>query len=219
MDTAQPLLSSAFIELPIIGILRGFSPAQGVEAATAAAAGGLAAVEITMNTPGVLTQIEAVRRRLPAGVAVGAGTVTSAEHVRQAVAAGASFIVSPVVDVTVIRASLDAGVPVFPGALTPTEILSAVRAGARMVKLFPAGSMGPGYLKAVKAPLESIPLLATGGIGLDNVGAFLAAGADGFGIGSPLFDREKVERGQWEWITQRVLAFRQIIRSFREQTP
>lgn len=198
-----------FAAFPVVGILRGFDPDLTTEIGREVAAAGLVAIEVTLNSPAALQQIRALRHALGTTVAVGAGTVLDAEDAQRALAAGAQFLVSPGLDAGMMAVGQAAGVPLFPGALTPTEVLAAWRAGATMVKLFPAATLGPAYLKAVKAPLGHIPLLPTGGIGLHNLAAFLEAGADGFGIGEPLFEKEHVLQRDWVWLRERVRLFRQ----------
>lgn len=207
--TAAPLPGS-FLRFPLIGILRGFAPDLAVEIGRAAAAAGLAAIEVTLNSPAATEQIRALRRELAGTVWVGAGTVLDADQAREALEAGAQFLVSPVLDADVMEVGRDAGVGLFPGALTPTEVVRAWRLGASMVKVFPAGPLGPAYIKALKAPLGDIPLLPTGGIGLQNAEAFLAAGASGFGVGEPLFDKGLMLAHDWPWLQERVRQFRAL---------
>jgi 2-dehydro-3-deoxyphosphogluconate aldolase/(4S)-4-hydroxy-2-oxoglutarate aldolase len=203
-------MPESFAAFPVIGILRGLDPELSVEVGQVAAAAGLAAIEVTLNSPGALAQIRALRQALGAAVAVGAGTVLDAEDAQQALAAGAQFLVSPGLDAGMMAVGRAAGVPLFPGALTPTEVLAAWRAGATMVKLFPAGALGPAYVKALTAPLGHIPLLPTGGIGLPNLAAFLEAGAAGAGVGEPLFEKERLRQRDWAWLTERIGQFRQV---------
>jgi 2-dehydro-3-deoxyphosphogluconate aldolase/(4S)-4-hydroxy-2-oxoglutarate aldolase len=213
----QTILSESFAAFPVVGILRGFGPELTAEIGQVAAVAGLTAIEVTLNSPGALEQIRILRQALGTAIAVGAGTVLDAEDARQALAAGAQFLVSPGLDAGMMAAGRAAGVPLFPGALTPTEVLAAWRAGATMVKLFPAGALGPAYLKAIKAPLGHIPLLPTGGIGLQNAEAFLDAGADGFGIGEPLFERERILQRDWTWLRERIGCFRRLFEERRRR--
>ncbi len=199
-----------FRTFPIVGILRGFPLDLTRDIAEQAAAGGLAALEVTMNSPGAAEQIATLAKEQGGRLAVGAGTVTGAAEFRVARDAGAAFIVTPNLDLEVLALCRENGLPAFPGALTPSEIVAAWKHGATMVKLFPAGALGPGYLKAIKAPLDSIPLLPTGGISLDNAPAFLAAGASGFGIGSPLFDEARMAARDWPWLQERLASFRKL---------
>ncbi|GAB2964163.1 bifunctional 4-hydroxy-2-oxoglutarate aldolase/2-dehydro-3-deoxy-phosphogluconate aldolase [Nonomuraea fastidiosa] len=178
-------LDEALAELPVIAIIRA-AEARHLDAALETLAGsGLRAMEVTMPTPGAT---EAIRRATGLeGVAVGAGTVLDAASARKAVDAGAGFLITPAVLPEVIAEGRRLGVPVLPGAFTPTEIVQAWSQGAAMVKVFPAGAAGgPGYIKDVRAPLPQIPLVPTGGIGIEDVPAYLAAGARAVGMGSPL---------------------------------
>lgn len=144
---------------------------------------GVPLLEVTLDTPGALRAIERFAR---AGRSIGAGTVRSPDDVSRGVDAGARFVVSPGIIPEVIERAVRLGVDVVPGALTPTEILRAHSLGAAAVKLFPAGSVGPPYVRAVRGPIPDIPLVPTGGIGLEEVGAYLDAGASCVGLGSSL---------------------------------
>ncbi len=160
-----------------------------------------------MNTPGATAQIRAAVTSANNRLAVGAGTVTSLPELHEAHAAGASFIVTPVVVPEVIVECVRLGLPVFPGAFTPTEIHQAHRLGATMVKLFPANRLGPAYVRDLKAPLSSIPLLATGGITPESLPEYRRAGADGFGLGNPLLEPDRLNAGDWEWLRARATHF------------
>ncbi len=202
-----------FRRLPVIGILRGFEPQVTRELVEIVVAEGLTSIEVTMDSPGVLDELRAIAARHGGAVNVGAGTVVSVADVERALDAGAGFVVTPVVVPEVIAACRARAVPVFPGAFTPTEVFQAWRAGADMVKLFPASALGPGYLRAIKAPLSQVKLLATGGVGLDNLDAYRSAGADGFGVGSPLFDAKRVQARDWDWLRRQVRGF---VQAFEE---
>jgi len=193
--------------LPIVGILRGFSTAQVVEIVHAAVRGGLRNLEITMGSPNTPEQIREARAIAGDRICIGAGTVLNCDLLTQALDAGAAFIVTPVVNVDVIERCVARKIPVFPGAYSPAEILRAWELGATMVKVFPAETLGPGYVKAIKAPLPQVKLMPTGGVDLKTICAYKKAGADGFGIGGPLFDRTHVEGGDWNWIEAQCHAF------------
>jgi 2-dehydro-3-deoxyphosphogluconate aldolase / (4S)-4-hydroxy-2-oxoglutarate aldolase len=198
-------------EVPIVGLLRRAEPALAAAAAGAAAGGGLRAVEVTMDGDDPLAQIAAIAREVPE-VALGAGTVLSIEEARAALDAGATFIVSPHFDAELVGFCAGAGVPVFPGAATATEVVQAWRAGATMVKLFPAGALGAGYVRALLEPLRRIDLLVTGGVSADNLTSFLDAGARGAAVGGWLFPRAAFESGDMTVVSERaralVLAYR-----------
>ncbi|MFD1713369.1 bifunctional 4-hydroxy-2-oxoglutarate aldolase/2-dehydro-3-deoxy-phosphogluconate aldolase [Amnibacterium flavum] len=179
------LLPTVLQESPIIAILRGGREDRVIPVAETLIENGVRCLEITTNTPGWQDAITALASRPE--VLVGVGTVLTVEHVEQAKAAGAEFLVSPDTNLLVGEAGIAAGMGWYPGALTPTEIVTAYRAGATAVKVFPASAMGgPSYLKNVLAPLDYIPLVPTGGVDLDMIADYLAAGAVAVGLGSPL---------------------------------
>ncbi|MBX6351623.1 MAG: bifunctional 4-hydroxy-2-oxoglutarate aldolase/2-dehydro-3-deoxy-phosphogluconate aldolase [Clostridia bacterium] len=156
-------------------------------AAAAFPALGIRALEVTLESPGALADIAWLRERLGAECAVGAGTVRSLADLAKAREAGAEFVVSPHFDATLVRAAREAGLDALPGAFTPTEALAAWQAGASLVKLFPAGALGPGYLRALREPLPDVPFVPTGGVGPGNAEAFLRAGAVAVAVGGGLF--------------------------------
>ena len=202
-----------FEQLPVVGILRGFDAAAVTALLDAATAGGLVNVEITMNTAGAAELIRQTVRQLGEHANIGAGTVCSLDDLDAALEAGATFIVTPVIVPEVIEECVGRQVPVFPGAMTPTEIHQASQLGAAMVKVFPADQLGPGYIKSVKAPLPHIRLLPTGGITVENLAEFKRAGADGFGVGSPLFDPQRVAQRDWNWVRQQAERFVEAYRA------
>jgi 2-dehydro-3-deoxyphosphogluconate aldolase/(4S)-4-hydroxy-2-oxoglutarate aldolase len=196
-----------FQELPIVGILRGFALEQVTGIVHAALRGGLRNIEITMNTTAASQQLREAVLVAEGRLNVGAGTVTSVAILEQALAAGACFVVTPTLEPKVVTECVNQQIPAFPGALSPTEIVRAWELGATMVKVFPAESVGPGYIRALKAPLPHIKLLPTGGVDLKTLPDFVKAGADGFGIGSPLFDRQRIESGDWAWVEAQCRAY------------
>lgn len=157
-----------------------------VEVATALRRGGLDVMEVTVEGPGAFDALTEVVAALGHQALVGAGTVTSVDEVQRAAAAGARFCVSPNTDPTVIKAALEAGLLPLPGAATPTEVGQCLAAGARVVKLFPAGPLGLAYLRALRGPYRQVRFVPTGGIGHDQVGEWLDAGALAVGLGSDL---------------------------------
>ena len=183
----------------LIGILRNIDREALREILPRYAAAGLSALEVTMNTPHAAELIATAREQYAAGaLRIGAGTVCNDDQLNQALAAGAQFIVTPVVVPSVIRSCAEQGIPVYPGAMTPTEILQAWDLGANMVKVFPAATLGPGYFRDVLAPLSHIRLLATGGMALDTLDAYWAAGVRAFGVGSPMFLPHLIAQKKWE---------------------
>ena len=191
----------------LIAIVRGAQPERCQQIAQALYAGGFRLMEITYDQKHPETweetaqTIGAVAQAFAGKMFVGAGTVTCAELVELTHKYGGQFIISPDVNEAVIARTRELGMVSMPGALTPTEVMTAHRAGADFVKLFPAGNFGPGYVKAVRAPISHVELLVVGGIDAGNIGAFLDAGASGAGIGGNLVNHQWVEAGKFEKIT------------------
>ena len=159
---------------------------------------GLTTIEITMNTPGAEEMIRYAVENEQSGLNIGAGTVCTKDELSLALDAGAQFIVTPIINKKVIKSCVKKDVPIFPGAFTPTEIYNAWTLGASMVKIYPATSLGPEYIKDLKAPMNQLKLLPTGGVSLDNMAGFLKAGANGLGIGGQLFDKKLIQEKNWE---------------------
>jgi len=177
-----PLLESG-----VIAVVRAPEAARLRAVARALAAGGVGAVEITLTTPGAISMIgDLARDDDLSGCAVGAGTVLDEAAARAVIDAGARFVVSPTLDHAVIRACRERAVPCMPGAFTPTEILEAWRAGASLVKLFPAASLGPGFIRDVLAPLPFVRLVPSGGVTLENAAEWIRAGAAAVSVGGAL---------------------------------
>lgn len=170
----------------IVAIIRGVAPADVPRVAEALYTGGIRLLEVTLNSPGALTAIETLSGQMEGRMLIGAGTVLAASDANNAIAAGARFIISPTWDSAVIRTARDAGVVSIPGAYTPTEVLQAYKAGGEIIKVFPAQSAA--YIKDLRGPLPHIPLMPTGGVNQENIGAFKNAGAVALGIGSSLVD-------------------------------
>lgn len=197
----------------IIAILRGMPVDKLLPVADALYEGGIRMIECTFdhsredcieaNCKMISQLVEHFEGRMD----VGAGTVLTVEEVEATVKAGGSFIISPSVDEAVIKKTRELGAVSMPGALTPTEIVNAWKAGAHYVKIFPAGDLGAGYVKSVRAPLKHIPMLAVGGITPENIPDYLACGVSGFGVGSPLLPKADIEKGNYAAITERAAKF------------
>jgi len=200
----------------IIPVVRAQSAAEALRAIGAIREGGIPVVEITMTVPGAVKLIEDVSRSNESDAIVGAGTVLDAETARLCILAGARFIVSPALDLETIACSRRYGVVALPGAMTPTEVLAAWRAGADLVKVFPAGSLGgAAYIKNLKAPLPQIELVPTGGVSLKNAGDFIRAGAAAVGVGTDLVDTTALREGNVSLITERARRFVEIVYAAR----
>ena len=200
---------SAFYQVPIIGILRGMKTADLPPVLEAYLKAGMTTIEITMNTPQAEEQIALAVDQFGDRLNIGAGTVRNIDEMEGALDAGASFVVTPNVDQEVITSCKHQEIPIFAGAFTPTEIYQAHQYGATMIKVFPASVLGPDYLKNVKGPLDTIELIATGGVTVQNMGAYLNAGAFGLGIGNTMFDRDLIHSGDWGKLQERIWGFNQ----------
>ncbi|HEX7796681.1 MAG TPA: bifunctional 4-hydroxy-2-oxoglutarate aldolase/2-dehydro-3-deoxy-phosphogluconate aldolase [Vicinamibacterales bacterium] len=184
-------------DVGIVPVVRAPSPEIAIRAVDALLTGGISIFEITMTVPNATAVIRSLTTRFKDAALIGAGTVLSAEEARMCVHAGAQFIVSPGLDLGTIDAAHALDIAVMPGALTPTEVITANKAGADMVKIFPCSAVGGAkYLKALKGPLPHVKLLPTGGISVSNAHEFIAAGAAAIGIGSELVDVAALTEGR-----------------------
>ncbi len=204
-------------ENKIIAIVRGAAPDEAVHAARAIFEGGVKLIEVTFNQKApesfseTVRAIRAIKESIPE-MTVGAGTVLTKEQVDLAISAGAEYIVSPDTDVEVIKYTVENGLVSLPGAYTPSEVKLAYNAGADFVKLFPCTDVK--YLKALKAPMSHIKLLAVGGVNTENAAEFLKAGAVGVGVGSSLVNKEYLEKGEYDKITA---IARALVESVKEK--
>ena len=187
----------------IVAVIRLDDPQKLRAVVDALAAGGVRVFEVTMTVPRAIESIRQLASELGDDMLLGAGTVIDAGTARLAVDAGAMFVVSPVFRRDVLDACHNSGVPAMPGCFTPTEILDAWDAGADIVKVFPSTSLGPTFMKDVRAPLPQIKLMPTGGVTIDNAADWLRAGAVAVGIGSALVDAAAVKSGDFATITRR----------------
>jgi 2-dehydro-3-deoxyphosphogluconate aldolase/(4S)-4-hydroxy-2-oxoglutarate aldolase len=205
-------------ELGVVPVVRAPSAAVALRAARAVHAGGIDVLEITMTVPDALAVLRQLAAELGDRVLLGAGTVLDTETARRCIAAGARFIVSPGFDLETVRAAQELGAPVMPGALTPTEVIAAWKAGADMVKIFPASAVGGAdYLRALKAPLPQVKLLPTGGVDLRTAADYIRAGAAALGLGTALVDLKVLDREGEEAIAARARELLAIVRSTRAE--
>ena len=199
----------------VIAILRGVARDDAVAVADAVVDAGVTALEVTADTPNAMASIEAIAERTDDAV-VGAGTVLDAETARAAQLAGAEFLVTPTVNRDVIRTANRYGTPVVVGAYTPTEAIEAYEAGADAVKVFPAKTGGPDHVAAIGGPLPQIPLVPTGGVGAENAGEYVRAGAVAVGVGSSIVDDEAVADGDFDAIRENARAVVEAVAAARE---
>lgn len=203
-------------DIGIIPVVRASSADEAIQVVEAIRAGGVSLLEITMTVPGAVKVIETLTKEFGDEAIVGAGTVLDAETASACVAAGAKFIVSPALNLETISFCREHDVAVMPGALTPTEIVTAWNAGADFVKVFPCGAMGgASYIKSLKAPLPQIELVPTGGVTLTTAASFIQAGAAAIGVGADLVDVKAIRAGHPEKVTTAAQAYVDAVRSAR----
>lgn len=201
-----------FRSLPLLAVLRGVKAEALEPLAETVVECGLQAIEITMNTPEAVRLITRLTRAARDRLMVGAGTVCSVDDFQAAVDAGATFIVSPTLVVDVVTACTEAEIPVFPGALTPREVIEAWSAGATMVKVFPASCFGPTYFRELKGPFPQVELLASGGVTAANLPSFFSCGASAVAFGGNVFRLDWLAEGRFDRIGE---AVRELVTAYR----
>jgi 2-dehydro-3-deoxyphosphogluconate aldolase/(4S)-4-hydroxy-2-oxoglutarate aldolase len=203
-------------DLGLVPVLRASSTEEAITIADAILAGGVNILEVTMTVPGAIRVIEQLANHHGSKLLLGAGTVLDPETARSCILAGAQFIVSPALDLRTIELCRRYSVPIMPGALTPTEIVTAWQAGADVVKVFPCSALGGAkYLKALQGPLPQIQLIPTGGVSLATAEEFLAAGAFALGVGGDLVDAKAAREGRTSVITENAQKYISIVKKFR----
>ncbi len=203
------------LDATLIAVVRAPRRDMVVPLAEALVAGGWVAIEITTSTPDAVNAIRDARAALGGRAMIGVGTVLQNITCRAALDAGAEFVVSPVLRESMVPLCHAAGVPVMLGAYTPTECQLAYEAGADFVKLFPADGLGPGYIRALRAPLPHLRLVPTGGIDRSNAADFLNAGCAALGIGSSLLSSDILKSADWAELTRRATEFMETVRAVR----
>ena len=200
----------------LIPVIRVTSASEATDVADAVKEGGVSFIEITMSVQGAIDVIKELTQKYKDEIIMGAGTVLDPETGRAALLAGAQFLVSPTLNLDLIQLAHRYSAVVIPGAMTPTEILTAWNAGADMVKVFPSAQLGgPEYIKALRGPLPQILLVPTGGVNLQNAGAFIKAGAAALGVGGELVDKKAIKEKKFHIITESARAFLKTIREAR----
>lgn len=209
---------AALVEGAIVPVVRAASAEAALQAVEAIANGGIRAAEITMTVPGAVRVLEKLAGRFGGTMLLGAGTVLDPETARACLLAGAEFIVSPSLKPATIEMAKRYSKPVFPGALTPTEVLAAWEAGADAVKIFPCGNVGGArYIRALKGPFPQIEMIPTGGVNLETIGEFLKAGACAVGVGGELLDATLIQQGRFDAIAERARQFLAAIAKARAE--
>ena len=200
----------------LIPVLRAGSEAEALGLVEAMVAGGVTVIEVTMTVPGAIEVLRKLKQRYGDKLLLGSGTVTNAEQCAATIEAGANFVVSPSLHLDVIAKTKELGKVSVPGALTPTEVITAWNAGADFVKIFPCSAMGgASYLKALKGPFPHIRLIPTGGVTLDTIASFFKAGASAVGVGADLVNAAALAEGKPEVIVNAARAYLQIIAQAR----
>lgn len=203
---ARASFEAAMASAPVIAIVRLADADAAVQVASAVHAGGIRLIEVTLTTAGALDAVGLMRAAGLDGLSVGVGSVRTPEQARQAIEAGAEYLVTPTTNLSVIDVARTAGVPMVSGGLTPTELDSAHQAGAEYVKLFPASAVSPRYLREVLAPMPDLRIVPTGGVTVESIPQFRAAGAVGVGIGGALVDSRVVAEADWAELERRASA-------------
>ncbi len=202
-------------ECGVVAVIRAQSFEQLQDIAKALVEGGVIGIEVTMTTPKAIKGVEKLVETMGDKAVVGVGTILEAATCADAIHAGAEFVVSPVLNPAVIETTRKLGKISVPGAYTPTEILTAWSAGADVVKVFPATTLGPGYLKDLLAPMPFLRLTPTGGVDLKTAGEWIKAGAVAVGAGSSLVSKEALAKGDWAGIAATAKQFVEVVRAAR----
>jgi 2-dehydro-3-deoxyphosphogluconate aldolase/(4S)-4-hydroxy-2-oxoglutarate aldolase len=197
----------------VVAVIRMKDTQRLLKVIQAVGAGGVKSIEITMTVPGAIDIIRQLAPSVPGDVLIGAGTVVDRETANKVIDAGAKFVVGPILNLEIIRLCGERNTVVMPGCFSPTEIYTAWIAGADIVKVFPATSLGPKYFKDIRGPFPDIRLMPTGGVTIDNVGEWIAAGAVAVGIGSDLLDKKAIDEERYEVLTERA---KRMVENFKK---
>lgn len=205
-------------EIGIVPVVRAASAQQAIQASEAVCAGGVPIVEVTMTVPGAIGVISQLSKSMGNEILIGAGTVLDAETAQRCLDAGAQFLVSPGFDLATVQLAGRLGKLIMAGALTPTEVIAAWKAGSDFVKIFPCGTVGGAkYIKALKAPLPQVPMVPTGGVNLQTAADFIRAGSDALGIGGELVSAAALKSGNVSPITEAARQYVAIVKQAREE--
>jgi 2-dehydro-3-deoxyphosphogluconate aldolase / (4S)-4-hydroxy-2-oxoglutarate aldolase len=212
-------VADRIVEIGIVPVIRAASAKQAMQAVEAVCAGGVPIVEITMTVPGAIELLTTLARTSASEILLGAGTVLDAENARRCVDAGAQFIVSPGFDLETIKFANRSDKVIMAGALTPTEVITAWKAGSDFIKIFPCGSVGGAkYIKALKGPLPQIPMVPTGGVNLKTAAELIEAGAAALGIGGELISASALQSGDTSGISENARRYVAVVREARAQS-
>ena len=210
-------IRARIVEIGIIPAIRVYSESEALFAAEAVCSSGIPIVEVTMTIPGALGIIQQLTRHRT-DIIVGAGTISDVETAAQCLDAGAGFLTSPGLDLEIVEFALKRGIVVLPGALTPSEVMAAWKAGADFVKVFPCSQVGgPDYIRTLKAPFPQVPLIAAGGVNQKNAADYILAGATALGIGQHLIHENAIKRRQRERIHELARRYTNMVSDARSQ--
>lgn len=216
MDKAQIL--ATILDIGVVPVVRTSSADSAIRSIEAIHRGGIRAAEITMTVPGAVRALEKVADQFGDTIVLGAGTVLDPETARICMLAGAQFFVTPSLNLATIEMAQRYSKPIMPGALTPTEVLTAWQAGADVVKVFPASAMGGAkYIKALKGPFPQIEMIPTGGVNLETAADFLKAGACAVAVGSELIDAQTIQEGRYQIFEERARKYLDVVRTARAE--
>jgi 2-dehydro-3-deoxyphosphogluconate aldolase/(4S)-4-hydroxy-2-oxoglutarate aldolase len=215
---AKNKILSSIIDIGVVPVVRTSSAESAIKAIEAIYKGGVRSAEITMTVPGAIKALEKLADQFGDSIVLGAGTVLDPETARACMLAGAQFFVTPSLNVATIEIARRYSKPIMPGALTPTEVVTAWQAGADAVKIFPASAVGGAkYIKALKAPLPHIEMIPTGGVNLETTADFLKAGACAVAVGGELIDAQTIKDGRYEVFEQRARQYLEIVQRTRAE--
>lgn len=196
-------ITTSIQEYGVIAVIRMKDGDRVKKVVEAILAGGVHVIEITMTVPNAASIIESLQKDNDGSIIIGAGTVTDSGNAVRVIESGAQYVVTPILDIAIIATCFEHNVLPIPGCYTPTEIHMARKSGADLVKLFPAASLGPNFIKDIRGPFPDFKLIPTGGVTVDNVGSWIAAGAAAVGIGSDLLNKEAIKNEQYSVLTER----------------
>lgn len=210
-------IMQTIIDTGVVAVIRVNNASELVNISIALNKGGIKALEITMTSPGALEAIKEASDKLGDQAIIGVGSVLDPETARMAILAGAKFVVGPILNEEIIKLCRSYSIPCIPGAFTPTEIYRAWRAGADVVKVFPATKLGPAFFKDVLGPLPQVKLTPTGGVNLDTAAAFIKAGAVFVGVGSALVDKKLVAAQKWDELSALATKYIEVVKAARQK--
>jgi 2-dehydro-3-deoxyphosphogluconate aldolase/(4S)-4-hydroxy-2-oxoglutarate aldolase len=209
-DLTRTPLSSVLNETKVVAVLRAAHARDYAPVIEALQRGGVLSIELTLSTPGVFDELPLLKDRFGAGLEIGVGTVTTASEAETALDLGATYIVTPVIDRGVIETCVRRGTAVFPGGLTPTELHAGWKLGATAVKVFPAATVGPGYISQLRGPFPDLQVIPSGGVGIDDVPSWIKAGAVAVSLGGPLLE-DAFKDGNLQSLTARAERVRRLV--------